>query len=171
MSSAQIGRIAEIDRSEHVTTAYSYAEGELRAEVVDWHVPRWPAEGGDFSVRAQISGIAPILDEGGRMLGAFDGPLLVGFAVLRYRLAERTAELAGLFVSRAYRRRGIAGRLTSRIVRLAEADGADELYVSATPTESAVGFYLSQGFRLAEEVNAELFALEPDDIHMVKRLA
>ncbi len=105
------------------------------------------------------------------MLGAFDGSLLVGFAVLRYRLAERTAELAALFVSRAYRRRGIAARLTWRVVELAQADGADALYVSATPSESAVGFYLSQGFRVAQKVDGELFALEPDDIHLIERLA
>ncbi len=29
---------------------------------------------------------------------------------------------------------------------------------------------MSQGFRLAEEVNEELYALEPEDIHMIRRL-
>jgi len=163
-------RIREIDRSEHVTTGYVVEDGRLRAQAVDWRVPRWPAEGDGFSVEAIVSGLQPILEDGGVLLGAFDGPLLVGFAVLRYRLAERMAELASLFVSRAYRRRGIASRLTARVAQLARADGADELYVSATPSESAVGFYLSQGFRLAEEVNEELYALEPEDVHMIKTL-
>jgi hypothetical protein len=44
------------------------------------------------------------------------------------------------------------------------------LYVSATPSESAVGFYTGQGFRPTEEVNEELFELEPEDIHMIKPL-
>ncbi len=167
----EVGRIVEIDRTEHVTTGYAYEGGELRAEPVDWHVPRWPIEGSDSSVAAHIAGIAPILRDGGVMLGAFDGERLVGFAVLRYQLEEGMAELAALFVSRSYRRRGIATRLTERIVSLAEADGAESLYVSATPSESAVGFYMSQGFRVTDEVNQELYALEPDDIHMIKRLA
>jgi hypothetical protein len=47
---------------------------------------------------------------------------------------------------------------------------ATELYVSATPSVSAVGFYLSQGFRLAETVNEALYAMEPEDTHMVRRL-
>ena len=48
--------------------------------------------------------------------------------------------------------------------------GADQLYVSAVPSESAVGFYRSQGFRLADEVHPDLYELEPDDIHMIKEL-
>ena len=167
----EVERIAEIDRTEHVTTGYVYEAGELRAEPVDWQVPRWPMEGSEFSVAAHIAGIAPILRDGGVMLGAFDGETLVGFAVLRCRLEEGTAELAALFVSNHYRRRRIATRLTERVVSLAEADGARRLYVSATPSESAVGFYISQGFRVTDDVNEELYALEPDDIHMIRRLS
>jgi len=172
MDRSEVKRIAEIDRSEHVTTGYVFDGGELRAEVVDWQVPRWPPAGDDFSVEAMIAGIVPVLADGGTMLGAFgeDG-MLVGFAVLRYGLAERMAQLDALFVSNGYRRRGIATRLVARIVRLARADGADCLYVSATPSESAVGFYTSQGFRLAEKVNRELYLLEPEDIHMIRSLA
>jgi len=171
MDRSEIERIAEIDRTEHVTTGYVYEDGRLRAEHVDWRVPRWPMEGDGFSVQAHVEGITRVLDEGGVMLGAFDGQgRLVGFAVLRYRLAEHMAQLDALFVSKAYRRRGIATRLTSRLARLAKADGATALYVSATPSESAVGFYMNQGFRLAEEVNETLYALEPEDIHMIRRL-
>lgn len=171
MGRSELDRIAEIDRSEHVTTGYVHEDGELRADCVDWRVPRWPMEGLEFSVRAQMERLAPVLEDGGVMLGAFNAEGdLVGFAVLRYGLTERMAQLDALFVSRGYRRQGIATRLTSRLVSLAEADGATELYVSATPSESAVGFYVSQGFWLAEEVNEELYALEPEDIHMVRRL-
>lgn len=172
MDRSEIGRIAEIDRSEHVTTGYVYEGGKLRAERVDWRVPRWRLEGEAFSVQAHIERITPVLDDGGVMLGAFnEQDLLVGFAVLRYRLVDDTAQLDALFVSRGYRRQGIATRLTSRVARLAKESGARRLYVSATPSESAVGFYMSQGFRLAEEVNEELYALEPEDIHLIRRLA
>lgn len=172
MDASELGRIAEIDRSEHATRGYVYDGGRLRAETVDWKVPRWPLEGEAFSVQAQMQRIVPVLRNGGTLLGAFDGVgTLVGFAVLRYRLAERMAQLDALFVSRPHRRQGIATRLLSRVVQLARADGAAELYVSATPSESAVGFYRSRGFELAGSVNPELYALEPEDIHMILSLA
>jgi GNAT superfamily N-acetyltransferase len=80
------------------------------------------------------------------------------------------ANLSALFVSRSQRRRGVAALLTGEVVRLARADGARRLYVSATPSGSAVGFYRSQGFAPTDEPDAALFALEPADIHMVLEL-
>jgi hypothetical protein len=41
------------------------------------------------------------------------------------------------------------------------------MYVSSTPSSSAVGFYIAQGCKLVEEVDPELYALEPDDIHLI----
>jgi ribosomal protein S18 acetylase RimI-like enzyme len=76
------------------------------------------------------------------------------------------AQLVFLQVSDGYRRQGIASRLTAECIRMARADGAKKLYVSATPSESAVGFYQTQGFRLVDKPNPELYALEPEDIHM-----
>lgn len=171
MDRSEVPRIAEIDRSEHVTTGYVYEHGELRAEFMDWRVPRWPPTGDGFSVEHMTAGILPVLDSGGTMLGAFEeNGTLVGFGVWRYGLAERMAQLDAIFVSNGYRRKGIATKLLSRIVGLARADGADWLYVSATPSESAVGFYVSQGFHLAEELNEDLYLLEPEDIHMIRSL-
>jgi hypothetical protein len=45
------------------------------------------------------------------------------------------------------------------------------MYVSATPTGSAVGFYLSRGCHLADPPHPALLASEPDDIHLVCPLA
>ena len=54
--------------------------------------------------------------------------------------------------------------------REAEVDGHAGIYVSATPSESAVGFYREQGFVPTLDVHPELYELEPEDIHMVKSL-
>jgi hypothetical protein len=43
--------------------------------------------------------------------------------------------------------------------------------VSATESESAVSFYLSQGFRPTATPNPQMFELEPLDIHMVRPLS
>lgn len=167
---SDIDRIAEIDRSEHVTVRYRAQDGRLVAEEVDMKVPAWYAEGEEYSVESKLKQWRPILDEGGVLLGALDGARLAGFAILRYRLDEGTAQLAVMHVSRPYRRQGIASQLTEEICRLARADGARSLYVSATPTNSAVGLYTSLGFTLLDQPHPELYALEPDDIHMVKAL-
>ena len=169
LKATEVGRLAEIDRTEHVTLGYVYRDGKLEQEKVDWRVPRWPREG-SWGIEARIEGLMRILEEGGVMVGAFDGDLLVGIAGLRYDLTDTMAQLTTLFVSNGYRRQGIAAALAVEIIGLAREAGAQELYVSAMPSESAVGFYRSQGFRLAEKVNEELFALEPEDIHMIKAL-
>ena len=167
----EIVRISEIDRSEHVTKGYKFQNGRLVSEAVDWNVPRWPMEGQDnFSVQGMLKFLIPILEAGGVLLGALNGDNLVGLAVLRPHLEEGMAQLAALFVSKDYRRKGIARKLTEEAVRLARTSGDWRLYVSATPSESAIGFYLSQGFKLAEKVHPLLYELEPEDIHLIKDL-
>jgi GNAT superfamily N-acetyltransferase len=171
LAKSKIDRLGEIDRSEEVGVGYTYRDGELRAEEVDWRVPAWFAEGdGPHSLQTMIRFCTQLLEEGGVLLGALDGERLAGIAILRYGLTEGMAQLAFLHVSRPYRRQGIAARLTHEASCLARQDGARALYVSATPSESAVGFYLGQGFRPTGEPNSELFALEPEDIHMIKVL-
>ncbi len=173
LDKSAINRLNEIDRSEYVTLNYVYKDGKLEPIIVDWDVPRWsPGEDGEHSIGHLINFSKPILDAGGVLFGALDGEDLAGIAILRYKLTGTMAQLALLHVSHAYRRQGIARRLTSEMIRLAKEDGAIEMYVSATPSESAVGFYKSQGFEVAppERIHPELFALEPEDIHMIKPL-
>ncbi|MCP3904853.1 MAG: GNAT family N-acetyltransferase [Planctomycetes bacterium] len=165
-------RIREVDRSEHVRLQYVCRDGALREEVVDWDVPRWPEHGpDDFSVRGLVERWTPLLSEGGTLLGAIAGDTIIGFAILRPDLSPGVAELVALYIDQGARRRGIAGALTDEVERLARLDGAELLYVSATPSESAVGFYLSRGFRIARRVHAELAAQEPEDIQMEKTLS
>jgi ribosomal protein S18 acetylase RimI-like enzyme len=170
MQSSEIDRIGEIDRSEHVTTSYTIRDGKLEAEAVDWQVPRWFDDGPVHSVPGMVGFLSPLLANESKLWGAFDGDALVGVLVYRPHLTENMAQLAFLHVSHGYRRQGIATRLTAECVRLAREDSAEQLYVSATPSGSAVGFYQSQGFQLVDKPHPELFALEPEDIHMFMQL-
>ena len=170
MDSSEIDRIAEIDRSEHVTVGYTVRDGKLEAEEVDWQVPRWFDDGPEHSVSSLVEFLSPLLANGSTLWGAFDGDALVGVMVYRPRLTETMAQLVFLHVSHGYRRQGIAARLTAECLRLARADGVEQLYVSATPSESAMGFYRSQGFQLVDKPHPELYALEPEDIHMFMQL-
>ena len=105
-------------------------------------------------------------NEGGKAFGAFEAGRIVGIAVLRARLEKHTDQLAGLYVDGAWRRQGLASALVERVVEAALTTGAENLYVSAVPSESAVGFYLSRGFQPVAIPHPELFELEPEDIHM-----
>jgi GNAT superfamily N-acetyltransferase len=165
MSHEELSRLVEIDVSEHGTLVYRNVNGRLEATPEEWHRPRWNAEtwrDGSWTTVLPLEGL--------RILGAFDGERLTGMAVLRPYLTEDMAQLAALFVSRSHRRQGIAGELVARICDWACATGARALYVSATPSESAVGFYQGRGFRLIDQPHPDLFALEPEDIHMIKDL-
>jgi ribosomal protein S18 acetylase RimI-like enzyme len=105
------------------------------------------------------------------VIGAFAGDSLVGLAIFRAVLSPGMSELAGLWVSRSHRRQGVATRLAAEVEGLARSAGSTSLYVSATPSRSAVGFYRSRGFRPTLDVNEELYEREPEDIHMVLELA
>jgi GNAT superfamily N-acetyltransferase len=172
LPNSDIARIADIDRTEHVTTGYTVRDGELHAEAVDWHVPRWYTSGrGSHRLATLVEDCAEILtSHNGVLFGALEGEQLVGVAILRPRLEGDMAELSFLHVSHGYRRQGIGTRLVHRVCTLARQLGARRMYVSATPSESAVGFYCHHGFRLAAKPHPELFAREPEDIHMIKQL-
>jgi GNAT superfamily N-acetyltransferase len=68
------------------------------------------------------------------------------------------------------RRRGVASALMDEMKYRARDLGARAMYVSAVPSESALHFYLSRGFRPTEPL-PEAFAKEPEDIHMLLPLS
>jgi hypothetical protein len=44
--------------------------------------------------------------------------------------------------------------------------GAKYLYISATPSENTIKFYSKLGSEITKEQDAELYQLEPEDIHL-----
>ena len=170
LSESEVSRVGEIDRTERVRVGYRVEDDRLIRMNVVWDSSPWRAEGEEHSIPQMVRGLEEIISHEGVMLGAFAGDRLVGIAAFRPRLTETTAQLAFLHVSNGYRRRGIASRFYEQIEELARQSGAEQLYVSATPSESAVGFYTSRGFALTPTPHPELFKLEPEDIHMIKHL-
>ncbi len=171
MDKHELEKLADLDRSESVKTGYRLEAGELVAKPVDWNVPSFFPEGeGDHSLAEQIRFCQSHLEKGAGLIGAFDHGRLVGTGVITPEVRPGMAQLAYLHVSDGYRRQGIATRILQELIGWASARGARLIYVSATPSGSAVGFYLSQGFVPAEEPLPELFDLEPEDIHMIRQL-
>jgi ribosomal protein S18 acetylase RimI-like enzyme len=165
-----VALVASIDRSEHLEVQYRIDDGHLvEAPVFMADVPGWDPDGsGEHSVASHMAFYASVIADGAALFGAFDNDgELMGLATVHPTFEPGLAWLATLHVSRAHRRRGAASALWDAGVALAREAGAGSLYVSATPTGSAIGFYLSRGCRLADPAHPELFAHEPEDIHLV----
>lgn len=169
LSLDDLGLIARIDRTEHVDIEYAVVDGQLIArpasipEVRPWD----PVGTGDHSVASMGAFCEPIVARGAAFFGAFDDERLLGLAVAEAAFEPGLAWLAFLHVSREARRQGAASALWDAALKEATAARAESIYVSATPTVSAVGFYLSRGCRLANPPHPTLYAMEPDDIHLV----
>jgi GNAT superfamily N-acetyltransferase len=164
-----VGLVASIDRSEHVEVGYCVVAGNLRERPVTMvDIPPWDTEGdGPFSVAHQIDVCTDLVRNGAVLLAAFDGEKVLGLAVVDPSFEPLMGWLAFLHVTAAERRRGAATALWNAAGGHARASGSQTLYVSATPTGSAVGFYLRQGCRLADPAHPALWAKEPEDIHLV----
>jgi GNAT superfamily N-acetyltransferase len=167
----ELARIREIDRTERIEVLYVQHGTRLEERVGDWSAAPWLPDGeGEHSVAAQKKALEHYVEAGGLVLGAFDADRLVGIGVVVPHLRPATAQLAYLHVGDGYRGRGIGGRLSDELERIAREAGDTTMVVSATPSRNTVRFYLRHGFELAAEPLPELYELEPDDVHLWKRL-
>ena len=107
-------------------------------------------------------------DRGGEFFAAFEGDRLAGLAVLDtvWRGERRDLlQLEFLHVGRDHRGKGLGTQLFEQARAAARGRGAAGLYISATPSENTVHFYQRRGALLLRTPDADLFALEPEDIH------
>jgi ribosomal protein S18 acetylase RimI-like enzyme len=169
LGTAEVARLAEIDRTEVIEAIYHHRDGELVLEEEHWDLRGWSPEHLD-----ELQGrTRALLGRGGAAWGAFDGDGLVGVAALDVMFIGRdgdTLQMYLLHVSDGYRRRGVGSRLLELSKAMARGMGARWLYVSGLPSENTIGFYTRRGFRVTEEPDPDLLALEPEDIHMVLAL-
>jgi predicted N-acetyltransferase YhbS len=167
----EIGLLWTIDRRELVERIYEVRDGGLVLRPNFFDIPGWP--------KGEPGKAMPLLeasyDRGGVFLGVFEGPRLVGAAVIDTRRlgpAADLVQLSFLHVGRDHRRQGLGTELYEAAHAVAAALGAAGLYVSATPSENTVDFYRRRGCLVTPVPNPELLALEPEDVHFeCRRLA
>lgn len=169
LTKTEVDRVWEIDRAEVVNKIYYHEDGRLVLKPEHYDIPGWP--------HGESEEYGPLLhdcfDRGGTFYGAFDGDELMGAAVLENKFIGRDRDqlqLEFLHVSRRYRKGGLGRALFEKAAGRAQELGAKWLYVSATPSENTIHFYFHMGCSLTEELNPELFALEPEDIHLEYRV-
>jgi predicted N-acetyltransferase YhbS len=161
----EIERVWTIDRREVIDNVYYLEDGELVLQPEHWDVPGWPP--GEPETYTPV--LHDCFDRGGTFYGAFDDSDLIGVAVLESKSIGKNRDqlqLKFLHVSRAHRERGLGTTIFEKAVAKARALDARKLYISATPSENTVDFYMRLGCVVTQEVDQELFALEPEDIHL-----
>ena len=168
---ADLRRIGEIDRTERIEAIYVQHGSRLEERTGDFSARAWFSDrDGEHSVAHQRAACERYLAAGGIALGAFADDRLVGVGIMNPHIRPGIAQLAFLHVSDGYRGRGVGGHLSDELERLAR-DGDDAtMIVSATPSLNTVRFYRRRGFAPMAEPLPELYELEPEDVHMWKRL-
>lgn len=162
--------LALIDRTELIEQCYRLEDGWLTLYDERFDMHGWPEGEAERDALTLHDSFA----RGGWLHGVFVGPTLVAAAVVDNRVIHNAGramlQLKFLHVSHAYRGHGLGGRLFQLACEHALQVGAQGLYVSATPSRNTVDFYQRQGCQLLEWPDPDLLLLEPEDIHLAKRL-
>jgi predicted N-acetyltransferase YhbS len=161
----EIPLIWQIDRREVVHNVYYLEDRKLVLKPDYFDIRGWPPGEAELYTPHLLD----CYNRGGTLWGAFENEALVGVAILESKFIgsrQDTLQLKFLHVSRDYRRRGIASALFKLCAEKARELGARKLYISATPSEHTINYYLRLGCVLAMEIDPELFELEPEDIHL-----
>jgi predicted N-acetyltransferase YhbS len=165
LTRAEVTCLWEIDRREVIDNIYYHENGELVLKPEHYDMQGWPP--GDADLYTPI--LLDCFDRGGWFYGLFDDGRPIAVVVLESRFIgprKDLLQLKQLHVSRDARGRGYGKELFELAKARARSLGAKGLYISATPSEHTVNFYMRLGCRLAAALDPELFALEPEDIHL-----
>ena len=161
----EIKRIWDIDRSEVIENIYYFENDSLILKPEHYNMSGWPP--GEAEKYTPI--LTDCFDQGGWFRGMFEDKKLIGVAVLDNKFIGKykdNLQLKFLHVSSSYRNNGFGTELFELARAAAKDRGAKKLYISATPSENTINFYLQQGCTISPEPDPKLFELEPEDIHL-----
>lgn len=166
MQRDEIPLVWQIDRREVIENIYHLRNGKLILVPEYFDAQGWPP--GEAELYTPI--LLDCFDRGGIFWGAFeeDGKI-IGVSVLESKFIganHDTLQLKFLHVSHGVRKQGLGKKLFNLAVEKAKSSGARKLYISATPSENTINYYMRLGCVLATEIDPELFTLEPEDIHL-----
>ncbi|HMN29710.1 MAG TPA: GNAT family N-acetyltransferase [Caldilineaceae bacterium] len=165
LTRTEVEQVWIIDRREVIHNIYHLVEDALELRPAYFDVQGWPP--GEDVLYTPI--LLDCYDRNGWCYGLFDEARMSGVAVLESKLIgdpKDMLQLKFLHVSQAYRGRGLGRQLFEHAKAVARARGAQRMYVSATPSEHTINFYLGLGCLISKRPDPALLALEPDDIHL-----
>ena len=133
--------------------------------ISEFHVEDWDEE----KKKQKASFYAALLDEGGRLFGAFDGGELAGFSSIKGKFLEGSDEclqLCEFHVSHDYRGKKIGKKLFSMCAGAARERGCKRIYIVASPAENSQKAYQKIGCVFARPPDARLYEKNPNEVHM-----
>ena len=161
----ELENIWTIDRSEVHHHIYQWRDNQLVLTPAYFEAHGW-APG---QVERDTPSLYACFDRGGWFYGLFDGDQLIAAVVLDNKFIgprKDLLQLKAMHVSCNYRGHGLGRRLFELAKEKARSRGAKGLYISATPSEHTIHFYLRLGCIVMPTPDPELFALESGDIHL-----
>lgn len=165
---SEVINVWQIERREVVQEIYRFTDGALHLHAEFYDTRDWPE--GEPELYTPI--LLDCFDYGGIFLGAFAGDKLIAVGVADIRPVTdypQYRQLSFLHVSHDWRGRGLASHLYRQLMQIVKEQGAEGFYISSTSTRHTVEFYLHQGGQPVMQPDKALFALEPEDIHLMHR--
>jgi len=166
---SELALLGEIDRKEIVNEVYYFRDNKLQIVNEFYNIEGWDLK----ELHEYIDRLQDIYDRNGTIYGAFDNKTIVGLGALESKFIGRNNEqlkLDMLYISNNYRKKGIGKNMVNLLSKKAKELNAKSIYISATPFKNTVDFYFAMGAKLTNEINKDLYELEPYDIHMMLQL-
>lgn len=166
---SELELLGEIDRKEIVNEVYYFRDNKLEIVNEFYNIQGWDLE----ELHEYIDRLQDIYDRNGTIYGAFDNKTIVGLGALESKFIGKNNDqlkLDMLYISNNYRKKGIGKNLVNLLSKKAKELNAKSIYISATPFKNTVEFYFAIGAKLTNEINKDLYELEPYDIHMILQL-
>ncbi|WP_392389710.1 GNAT family N-acetyltransferase [Acinetobacter guillouiae] len=159
-----------IDRRELITQMYLQQKQNLHLVDCFYDVQSWD----EYHLENDPPLLKQHLIQGGRCVGAFNQlNRLIGVQLVSNQVITDYPEaklLQYFYVDANHQGLGLGTQLMHSAIKSAEQLGAQQLYISATPTQRTVDFYLKQGALVLEKPDQQLWELEPEDIHLIYTL-
>jgi GNAT superfamily N-acetyltransferase len=157
----------QISRRELITQMYIQHQQHL--ELVDcfFDVQHWDS----YHLENDPPKLKQLYEQGALFIGAFDAAeKLVGVSVVSNQIIAHypNAKLLHYFyVDADQQGKGIGAKLMQAAKESAKQLGANQLYISATPSQRTVDFYIKHGAQPLSAPDQQLWQLEPEDIHLL----
>ena len=157
----------QISRRELITQMYIQNQQQL--ELVDcfFDVQHWDS----YHLENDPPKLKQLYDQGSIFVGAFDAAKkLVGVSVVSNQIIAdypHAKLLHYFYVDADQQGQGIGATLMQAAKESAKQLGANQLYISATPSRRTVDFYIKHGARPLSAPDKQLWQLEPGDIHLL----
>lgn len=164
----EVYQLVEIDRSDYSENTYQLLNGQLIIQPSIFNHPGISKK----NYKPYIDEVHNILDNGGMVCGAFCEEKLVGICSIDSKPVgkyKNMLNLGLLWVSKEARRTGIASKLIDICKEYVLKSGFSSIYISATPSKNTIDFYLRIGSIILKDIDPELYAMEPEDIHLELR--